>query len=127
MPSHSYDLLVIGAGPAGSGAASTAVEQGHSVALIERDKIGGTCLNYGCDPTKALLHIADVLDTARHAERYGLHMADVDADWSVVQARIRHLVDEVRGGDDDRVRGDLSKQGIDVLKGEARFQSSHQV
>ncbi len=127
MPPHSYDLLVIGAGPAGSGAATTAAEQGHSVALIERDKIGGTCLNYGCDPTKALLHIADVLDLARHAERYGLSVAGATADWSAVQKRITQLVDEMRGGDDHQARGDLSEQGIDVLKGEARFQSSHEV
>jgi len=127
MPSHAYDLLAIGAGPAGSGAASTAAEQGHRVALIERDKIGGTCLNYGCDPTKALLHIADVLDKARHAERYGLDLAGAAADWSAVQARITQLVNEVRGGDEQQVRDKLSKQGIDMIKGEARFQSPHEV
>jgi dihydrolipoamide dehydrogenase len=127
MPSHSYDLLVIGAGPAGSGAASTAAEQGRRVGLVERDKIGGTCLNYGCDPTKALLHIADVLDKARHAEQYGLSVAGAAADWQVIQKHIRQIVDEVRGGDDQQVRDQLSKQGIDVIKGEARFQSSHEL
>jgi dihydrolipoamide dehydrogenase len=127
MPSHSYDLLVIGAGPAGSGASSTAAEQGHRVALVERDKIGGTCLNYGCDPTKALLYIADMLDKARDAKRYGLNLAGATANWPAVQAWITQLVDEVRGGNDDKARSNLSKQGIDVLKGEARFQSSHEV
>ena len=52
MANHEYDLLVIGAGAAGSTAATTAAGDGKRVALIERDKIGGTCLNYGCDPTK---------------------------------------------------------------------------
>ena len=67
-----YDLLVIGAGAAGGAAAHTGVERGARVAQIERDKIGGTCLNYGCDPTKTLLHIAQMLYRARHSDAYGL-------------------------------------------------------
>ena len=54
MAKNNYDLIVIGAGGAGSTAATTAVSMGKRVALIERDKLGGTCLNYGCDPTKTL-------------------------------------------------------------------------
>jgi len=127
MPNQIYDLLVIGAGAAGSSAATAAAERGHRVALVERDKIGGTCLNYGCDPTKALLHTADLLDRARHANRYGLNIAGAAADWPAVQACIRQIVDQVRGGADDQVRKDMAKQGIDVLGGVARFQSPHEI
>jgi pyruvate/2-oxoglutarate dehydrogenase complex dihydrolipoamide dehydrogenase (E3) component len=67
MTNHEYELIVIGAGGAGSTAAGNAAGSGKRVALIERDKLGGTCLNYGCDPTKTLLHTASVLYHARHA------------------------------------------------------------
>lgn len=127
MTTSSYDLLVIGGGPAGSGAASTAAGPGRRVALVERDKIGGTCLNYGCDPTKALLHTAYLLDTARHAERYGLKIADAAVDWAAVQARLRRIVDQVRGGADEQVRKDMLEQGVEVFDGTARFQSAHEV
>ncbi len=77
MPAQErYDLLVIGAGAAGSAAATTALGQDARVALVERDKIGGTCLNYGCDPTKTLIHIAEMLYQARHAQKYGLHISE---------------------------------------------------
>ena len=127
MPQQNYDVLVIGAGPAGSGAASLAAEAGHRVALVERDKIGGTCLNYGCDPTKALLHTAQLLDDMRHADRYGLSVHGAAADWPAVQARLRQIVDQVRGGPDDQVRKDMAKKGIDVLGGDARLRSAHEV
>lgn len=67
MTTDEYDLIVIGAGGAGSTAAGNAAEMGKHVALIERDKLGGTCLNYGCDPTKTLLHTASVFYHASHA------------------------------------------------------------
>jgi len=127
MSDQIYDLLVIGAGAAGSGAATTAAEQGHRVALVEREKIGGTCLNYGCDPTKALLHSADLLDRAHHADRYGLKVQGATADWPAVQARLRQIVDQVRGGTDDQARKDMAKRGIDVLRGNAHFRSPHEV
>jgi len=127
MWNRPYDLLVIGAGPAGSGAAWAAAEQGHRVALIERDKIGGTCLNYGCDPTKALLRTAHVLYGARHANRHGLRIPSAEADWPEVQAGVRQLLDQMRGGSDQQARNYLAKKGIDVLKGEACFRSAHEI
>lgn len=124
---QSYDLLVIGAGPAGGGAAAAAAGQGRSVALVEREKIGGGCLNYGCDPTKALLHVARLLDTAQHAARYGLRVDGAAADWAAVQARVRAIVDQVRGGTDPQARASLGDRGIDALQGQARFVSPHEV
>lgn len=116
-----YDLLVIGAGPAGSAAANLAAAQGRSVVLIERDKIGGTCLNYGCDPTKALLHLANQLHAARAAAPTGLRFGTAAADWPAVQSYLHHVRNQVRGGTDAAVRRQLAEQGIDVRKGVARF------
>jgi len=78
MTNNEYDLIVIGAG---STAAGNAAGLGKRVALIERDKLGGTCLNYGCDPTKTLLHTASVLYHARHASALGLCIPQAEADW----------------------------------------------
>jgi dihydrolipoamide dehydrogenase len=128
MTHDTFDLLVIGAGPAGGGAAAAAAERGARVALAERDKIGGTCLNYGCDPTKALLHIAHLLHGARHADRYGLRIPSADADWPAVLAYVDKVVDEMRGGDDAQARKKVAReQGVEVLNGEARFVSPHEL
>jgi dihydrolipoamide dehydrogenase len=128
MTDKIFDILVIGAGPAGGGAAAAAAEGGARVAQVERDQIGGTCLNYGCDPTKALLHTAHLLYNARHAERYGLRIPSAEADWPAVLARVERLVDRMRGGDDAEAREKIAReQGIELLKGEARFVSPHEV
>jgi dihydrolipoamide dehydrogenase len=128
MSDDSFDILVIGAGPAGGGAAAAAAEHGARVVQVERDQVGGTCLNYGCDPTKALLHTAHLLYTARHAERYGLRIPSAEADWPAVLARVDRLRDQLRGGDDAQARKKIAReQGIELLKGEARFLSPHQV
>src|SRR5438874_12095826 len=115
MANHEYDLLVIGAGAAGSTAATTAAGDGKRVALVERDKIGGTCLNYGCDPTKTLIHIARLLSQAQRAEQYGLHIADAKADWASVMSRVHEVVNRIRGGTSEQAATDLSHKGIDVL------------
>lgn len=122
-----YDLLVIGAGAAGSTAASSAAGNGAHVALIERDKIGGTCLNYGCDPTKTLLHSATMLYHAHHADRYGLRIPPASFDWGAVEAYTREVINRIRGGTLDEVRADMAKKGIEIIKGEASFASPHEV
>jgi pyruvate/2-oxoglutarate dehydrogenase complex dihydrolipoamide dehydrogenase (E3) component len=128
MSDDSFDLLIIGAGPAGGAAAAVAAERGVRVAQVERDKLGGTCLNYGCDPTKTLLHTAHLLSTARHAERYGLRIPSAEANWPAVLERVKRLQDQIRGGDDAQARAKLAReQGIELLKGEARFRAPHQV
>jgi dihydrolipoamide dehydrogenase len=124
---YDYDLLVIGAGAAGSGAASTAAQQGARVALVERDTIGGTCLNYGCDPTKTLLHTAALLRRAQHADAYGLHIPVAHANWAAVLAHVHQVLTQIRGGTPEEARAGLAKQGITVLIGEARFISPHAV
>ncbi|HEU5230144.1 MAG TPA: dihydrolipoyl dehydrogenase [Ktedonobacteraceae bacterium] len=127
METKHYDLLVIGAGAAGSTAATSAASNGVHVALIERDKIGGTCLNYGCDPTKTLLHIATMLHQARHADRYGLRIPSVSTDWKAVGEYTREVIERIRGGTSDEASAELRKKGIEVIKGEASFVSPHEV
>ncbi|HLI91553.1 MAG TPA: dihydrolipoyl dehydrogenase [Ktedonobacteraceae bacterium] len=126
-PNGHYDLLVIGAGAAGSAAADTALQQGARVALVERDKIGGTCLNYGCDPTKTLLHIANMLYQAHHVTGYGLHIPEASVQWEAVQSYVHKVIDQIRGGTSDEASASLRKKGIQVFQGEASFTSPHEV
>lgn len=127
MPPKEYDLLVIGAGAAGSTAATTAAEQGLRVALVERDRLGGTCLNYGCDPTKALLHVANLLHHAQHAAHYGLDIPSAEADWDKVQDYVKGVIKTIRGGTHEEAQAQLEEQGIDLFMGVARFTSPHEV
>lgn len=125
MATQTYDLLVIGAGAAGSTAATTAASKGAHVALVERDKIGGTCLNYGCDPTKTMIHIAKMLYHAQHAGQYGLRIPAATADWPAVMEWVRNAITRIRGGTSEEAAADLSHKGIEVIFGEAHFISDH--
>jgi len=98
MAPKKYDLIVIGAGGAGSTAATTAAKLGKHVALIERDKLGGTRLNYGCDPAKTLLHTAHTLYHAQHASALGLRIPHAEANWAAVQANVWQVQETIRGG-----------------------------
>ena len=73
MAEHAFDLVVLGGGSGGYATAIRASELGAKVAIIERDKLGGTCLHRGCVPTKALLHAAEVADAVRSASEIGVH------------------------------------------------------
>jgi pyruvate/2-oxoglutarate dehydrogenase complex dihydrolipoamide dehydrogenase (E3) component len=127
MIERPYDLLVIGAGPGGTSAASAAAAEGRRVALAERDKIGGTCLNYGCDPTKTLLHTAQQLHRARHAAGRGLRIADAAADWSAAQAHVRRVLRQMRGGSEAEARRQQEQSGVEVIPGAARFAGPHEL
>ena len=124
---YDYDLLVIGAGAAGSTAASTAAQNGIRVALVERDKIGGTCLNYGCDPTKTMIHIAGLLYHAHQAEQFGLRISDAKAEWTSVMSWVQQVQLRIRGGTSEEAAAQLSDKGIQVLQGEASFVSPHEL
>ena len=127
MAKSEYDLIVIGAGGAGSTAATIAADMGKHVALIERDKLGGTCLNYGCDPTKTLLHTAHLLYHAQHASSLGLRIPHAAADWAAVQAHVRQVQKTIRGGTIEQARAGIASQGIDLFMGEAMFTSPHEI
>jgi dihydrolipoamide dehydrogenase len=111
----SYDCIVIGAGPGGYVAAIRAAQLGKKTAVIERDKLGGRCLNYACIPAKAVLRAADLLSEIREAGDFGLRVAGVEVDYPAVQARREKVVGTLTGG----VGGLFKKGGIEVIAGGA--------
>lgn len=119
-----YNLLVIGAGSAGLVSAYIAAAVKAKVALIERDKMGGDCLNTGCVPSKALIKSAKAADTLRHAQRYGLESVPVQGSFSNIMARVKRIIAEVEPHDSpERYR----KLGVDCISGDAHFVSPWEV
>lgn len=114
---NSFDLIVIGSGPGGYTTAATAAATGLSVAIVERDLAGGTCLNRGCIPTKALCRSAEVALTVRSASEFGVNIPEATVDYSTMVSRKNRIVDELRQG----VEQLLAK--VTVIRGEAVFQS----
>jgi dihydrolipoamide dehydrogenase len=115
MAESSYDCIVIGAGPGGYVAAIRAAQLGSKTLVVEKDKLGGRCLNYACIPAKAVLRSADLLSEIREAGEYGLTVGSVEVDYGAVQARREQVVSTLTGG----VGGLFKKNGIDTLAGEA--------
>ncbi len=109
-----YDLIVLGTGPGGYVAAIRASQLGLKTAVVERESLGGICLNWGCIPTKALLKSANVFEYLKHAGDYGLNASGVDKDFSAVVKRSR----DVAGGMSKGVEFLMKKNKIDVLMGE---------
>jgi pyruvate/2-oxoglutarate dehydrogenase complex dihydrolipoamide dehydrogenase (E3) component len=118
-PADRYELVVVGAGPAGLAAATAARALGARVALVERDRTGGTCLNTGCVPSKAIIRTSRLCAEMRDAERYGaLPPAGSPVDFSAVMRRMRSIRDRtVRPVSAER----LTAAGVDVFLGGARF------
>ena len=83
-----FDLIIIGGGPGGYVSAIEASKKGMKTALIERDKLGGTCLNRGCIPTKTLLHSAELYDSMRSCEMFGVQASEVSFDMEKIQRRL---------------------------------------
>jgi dihydrolipoamide dehydrogenase len=115
MAENSYDCIVIGSGPGGYVAAIRAAQLGKKTLVVEKDKVGGRCLNYACIPAKAVLRSADLLSEIRDSEEFGLKVADVEVDYPAVQARREKVVSTLTGG----VGGLFKKNGIDLIEGEA--------
>jgi dihydrolipoyl dehydrogenase len=111
----SYDCIVIGSGPGGYVAAIRAAQLGKKTVVIEKDKVGGRCLNYACIPAKAVLRSADLLSEIREAGDFGLRVAGVEVDYAAVQARREKVVGTLTGG----VDGLFKKNGVEVIAGEA--------
>jgi dihydrolipoamide dehydrogenase len=120
---HNFDLVVLGGGSAGYSAAVRAVELGMSVALVEKDKLGGTCLHRGCVPTKALLHSAEVADVAREAAEYGVVATMTGIDMAKVNAYRDDIVAKKFKG----LQGLLKARGITVVEGEGRLTGANSV
>jgi dihydrolipoamide dehydrogenase len=115
MAETSYDCIVIGSGPGGYVAAIRAAQLGKKTAVIEKDKVGGRCLNYACIPAKAVLRSADLLGEIREAGEYGLNVSGIEVDYAAVQARREKVVSTLVGG----VGGLFKKNSIELIEGEA--------
>ena len=108
-----YDIIVLGSGPGGYVTAIRASQLGFKVAVIEKENLGGICLNWGCIPTKALLKSAQVFDYLKHASDYGLTVKEFDKDFSAVVKRSRDVADGMSKG----VQFLMKKNKIDVING----------
>ena len=108
-----YDIIVLGSGPGGYVTAIRASQLGFKVAVVEKESLGGVCLNWGCIPTKALLKSAQVFDYLKHASDYGLTVSSFDKDFNAVVARSRNVADGMSKG----VQFLMKKNKIDVIEG----------
>ncbi|HEY2593832.1 MAG TPA: FAD-dependent oxidoreductase, partial [Chloroflexota bacterium] len=114
-----FDVVIVGGGPGGYPAAIRAAQYGLRVALIEKERPGGVCLNWGCIPTKAMLRSADVLKTLQHSADYGILADNVRLDYPAVLKR----KDAIVKGLNDGVSQLLKANGVTVFNGHARVTS----
>lgn len=118
-----YDLVVIGAGWAGFSAASYAAKNGFKTAIIEKDSLGGTCLNYGCIPTKAILNTTKLFSQFKKSAKFGITVSAPSLDLARLNQRKNEVVSSLRGGLEFLIKSNK----IDLLKGEAEIISQNQV
>ena len=119
MSEQAFDVVVLGGGSGGYAAALRSVQLGLTVAMIEKDKVGGTCLHRGCIPTKALLHSAEVADYTRESAKYGVKASFDGIDMNAVTAYRRGIVDSKYKG----LQGLVKARGITTIAGEGRLSS----
>src|SRR3954449_6922954 len=112
MPEQ-YDCIVIGSGPGGYVAAIRAAQLGMNTAVVEKDQVGGRCLNYACIPAKAVLRVADVLSEIDEADEFGITVASREVDFGKVSERREKVIKTLTGG----VGGLFKKNKIDVIEG----------
>ncbi|MCA0256615.1 MAG: dihydrolipoyl dehydrogenase [Proteobacteria bacterium] len=118
--SNAYDVIIIGSGPGGYVTAIRSAQLGLKTAIVEREHLGGICLNWGCIPTKALLRSAEVLHLAQHPEAYGLKVeGKITADVAAVVKRSRGVSQRLNGG----VGFLMKKNKVDVIWGEAKLEA----
>lgn len=115
MTEQTFDCVVIGSGPGGYVAAIRAAQLGMKTAVIEKDRVGGRCLNYACIPAKAVLRSADLLSEVREAGDFGVKVSGVEVDYAAIQARREKVISTLTGG----VAGLFKKGGIELIEGEA--------
>ena len=113
MASSSYDCIVIGSGPGGYVAAIRAAQLGMKTAVVEKDQVGGRCLNYACIPAKAVLRAADILTEVRDADEFGIKVGEPEVDYGAIMERRRKVIKTLTGG----VGGLFKKNGIDLIEG----------
>ena len=118
-----FDVIVIGAGPGGYVAAIRGAQLNAKVALIEKDKVGGTCLNRGCIPTKALYYSANALKAAKRASEFGVNIKEISFDLSKAIERKDSVVKKLVLGVEQLLKGN----GVEVIRGEALIESEGRV
>lgn len=118
-----YDLGIIGGGPAGYTAALHATSNGKKVVLFEKDKVGGTCLNRGCIPTKAILHSAEVFEEMKNAENLGLSAENVSFDYEKVVERKDKIVEKLRKG----LELSLKNHKVEIVNANAEISAKNQI
>lgn len=116
-----FDIIILGAGPGGYELAAEAAHRGHRVLLIEKGLPGGTCLNRGCIPTKALLASAAVIDSAREAAQFGVKIGSVEPDYAAAVDRKNEIVATLREG------VEMLLKDVTVVNGEGRFEGPREV
>lgn len=119
-----YDAIVIGAGQSGGPLASELQRAGRKTAIIEREHVGGTCINEGCTPTKTMVASARVAYLARRGPDYGVRTGQVSIDMKRVRQRKRDMVESFRSGSERRLK---ETKGLDLIEGEARFTGPHDI
>ncbi|CAB4627832.1 unannotated protein [freshwater metagenome] len=117
MADHSFDVVILGGGSGGYAAALRSAQLGKTVALVEKDKLGGTCLHRGCIPTKALLHSAEIADNTREAENFGINASFHSVDMPKVNTYRDGIVDKLFKG----LTGLVNSKDITVVPGEGRL------
>src|SRR5882762_5734889 len=119
-----YDAIIIGSGQGGNPLSTTLAKAGWKTALVERAYIGGTCINYGCTPTKTMFNSARVAYLARRAADYGVHHGEVTINMREVRERKQRVVEEFR---ESGLKGIEKTENLDLITGNARFIGSHSI
>ncbi|MBI3326079.1 MAG: dihydrolipoyl dehydrogenase [Nitrospinae bacterium] len=118
-----FQVVVVGGGPGGYVAAIRAAQLGRKVAIVERERLGGVCLNWGCIPTKALLRNAEIVSLVQRSAEFGIHMQGMSVNYRKAQERSRQVADKLARG----VSYLMKKNGITVFSGIARMRSATRV
>ena len=118
-----YDIIIVGSGPGGYVTAIRASQLGFKTAVVEKESLGGVCLNWGCIPTKALLKSAQVYDYLKHVDQYGLKAASIDKDFNAVVSRSRNIANGMSKG----VQFLMKKNKIDIIDGFGKVKTGKKV
>ena len=121
-PTEQYDAIVIGSGQGGTPLARSLAAAGRRTALVEREHVGGTCINEGCTPTKTMVASARVAYLTARGADYGVRSGGTSVDLAAVRARKRDIVASFRGGSQNRL---TNTNGLDLIFGEASFENPH--
>ena len=118
-----YDVIIVGSGPGGYVTAIRASQLGFKTAVVEKENLGGVCLNWGCIPTKALLKSAQVYDYLKHVDEYGLKASSIDKDFNAVVNRSRNVAEGMSKG----VQFLMKKNKIEVIEGFGKIKTGKKV